>query len=133
MVGRREGDDTGVWGRVSRFFGREAIKIIIALVLGFFCAFALRTFVVLPLPGDYITKADFSQLTDSLRVMDSSKVSISQYKQDCDWMQKELDRKAEKISVEAIEKNVERILTIMLDPSKTPQVREEVRVEKKRN
>jgi hypothetical protein len=133
MNGRRGNDIPGVRGYISRFFGRDIIKVVLALVVGFFCAFILKTFIILPLPGDYVTKTDFSQLTDSLKIMDSSKVSISQYKQDCDYMQKELDRKAEKISVEAVEKNVERILTVMLDPSKASQVREEVRMEKRRN
>lgn len=132
MPARRSEDQAGIWGKINRFLGRDIVKIVLTIIITFLVTFALKTFVIVPMPGDYVTKGDFNALSLTLRNLDATKVEDSAYRTECNRIQRELDSKADKTTVEEMGKNVGRLLDVALNPAKIPQVRAEVMREKQR-
>ena len=128
---KRRTDKTGIAGLINACWDNQIMKAIVMLLVGVIAGFIGKTFVVLPVPGDYITKTEFSRLEKTVSTTDGLKVDVADYESDKAALRLVLDSKADKATVMQIEKNVDRVLTVMLDPSKAPQVRREVEREKK--
>lgn len=72
-----------------------------------------------------------SDLQVAVIKLNKEKVDVSAFEKQCDLNRAELDKKADKDKVDIVQKRLDQIIGIMLDPSKKDQIRAQINAEKR--
>jgi hypothetical protein len=82
--------------------------------------------------GDFfsVSKGNDREAQASIAKLDRDKVDKSVFEKQCDLTRAEIEKKADKDKVDIVQRRLDQIIGIMLDPQKKESVRAELKAEK---